>query len=150
LGAALKNATYVPSRGRRSNFLVAAEEDFGMAPVEAQACGRPVIAYGKGGALESIATENTSPGRTTGLLFHEQTVQALCDTILEFERRERDFDPVFISDWAKRFDSAYFVDGFRELVNGATQSRERNNFIDCLGATEYAQPVRAGGQRGAH
>jgi glycosyltransferase involved in cell wall biosynthesis len=131
-------------------FLFAAEEDFGMAPVEAQACGRPVIAYGKGGALESIATENTSPGRTTGLLFHEQTVQALCDTILEFERREQDFDPVFISDWAKRFDSAYFVDGFRELVNGATQSRERNNFIDCLGATEYAEPARAAGQRGAH
>jgi glycosyltransferase involved in cell wall biosynthesis len=131
-------------------FLFAAEEDFGMAPVEAQACGRPVIAYGKGGALESIAAENTSSGRTTGLLFHEQTVQALCDTILEFERREQDFDPMFISDWATRFDSAYFVDGFRELVKGAMKSSQQNNFVDSLSANEYARPIRVVGQRGAH
>jgi len=129
-------------------FLFAAEEDFGMAPVEAQACGRPVIAYGKGGSLESIATENAPPGRATGLLFHEQTVPALCDTMLEFERREQGFNPVFISDWAKRFDSAYFVDGFRELVSAAIQSSERNNLADYLSANEYPQPVQLTQQRG--
>jgi glycosyltransferase involved in cell wall biosynthesis len=113
-------------------LLFAAEEDFGMAPVEAQACGRPVIAYGKGGALESIASERgmIAQGCATGLFFHEQTVGALCNTILDFEKRERDFDPVFISDWAKRFDSAYFVEGFRELVNVAMASRERHSTSD--------------------
>jgi glycosyltransferase involved in cell wall biosynthesis len=107
-------------------FLFAADEDFGMAPVEAQACGRPVIAYGKGGALESIVTAQGLGllGRATGILFHEQSVGALSDAILEFESREQEFDPAFISDWAKRFDSAYFVAGFRELVSRATRSLE--------------------------
>ena len=114
-----------------------------MAPVEAQACGRPVIAYGKGGALESIAAERekVARGRATGLFFHQQTVGALCDTILEFEKREQDFDPVFISDWAKRFDSAYFVDGFRELVNAATASRERHSTSGGPWESTYSQPV---------
>jgi glycosyltransferase involved in cell wall biosynthesis len=135
-------------------FLFAAEEDFGMAPVEAQACGRPVIAYGKGGALESIATANGLglPSRATGILFHEQSVHALCDTMLEFENREQEFDPVFISDWAKRFDSAYFVDGFRELVRVAMKSHERDSAASCLGANEYAQPAPVANmrRRGAH
>jgi glycosyltransferase involved in cell wall biosynthesis len=110
-------------------FLFAAEEDFGMAPVEAQACGRPVIAYGKGGALESIVTANGLGllGRATGILFHEQSVGTLSDAILEFESREEEFDPVFISDWAKRFDSAYFVKGFRELVSRAMGPRENSS-----------------------
>lgn len=111
-------------------LLFAADEDFGLAPVEAQACGRPVIAYGKGGALESIAAgrEKLLAGRATGIFFQQQSVGALCDAILEFEKKERHFDPIFISDWAKRFDSAYFVDGFRELVNAATASRQPTPF----------------------
>jgi glycosyltransferase involved in cell wall biosynthesis len=125
-------------------LLFAAEEDFGMAPVEAQACGRPVIAYGKGGALESIASERgmVAQGCATGLFFHEQTVGAVCDTILDFEKKERDFDPVFISDWAKRFDSAYFVEGFRELVNVAMLSRERHPTSDGRWESNtYSHPV---------
>jgi glycosyltransferase involved in cell wall biosynthesis len=125
-------------------LLFAAEEDFGMAPVEAQACGRPVIAYGKGGALESIASgrETVSQGCATGLFFHEQSVDAVCETILEFERKERDFDPLFISDWAKQFDTAYFVEGFRELVNAAMASRERQSIVDRLWEShEYSQPL---------
>jgi glycosyltransferase involved in cell wall biosynthesis len=124
-------------------LLFAAEEDFGMAPVEAQACGRPVIAYGKGGALESIAAERelVSHGCATGLFFHEQTVGALCDTILDFEKRETDFDPVFISDWAKRFDSAYFVEGFRRLVEVALASRERRSAFDGPWESTHSHPV---------
>ena len=134
-------------------LLFAGEEDFGMAPVEAQACGRPVIAYGKGGALESIASGKgmVSRGCATGLFFHEQTVGALSETILDFERRECDFDPVFISDWAKRFDSAYFVEGFREMVNVALTARERHSTSDGLWESTYSQPVasvnRAAGGR---
>ena len=64
-------------------LLFAAEEDFGMVPVEAQACGRPVIAYGKGGALESVVPGSGMglAGSATGVFFHEQSVGAFCDAI---------------------------------------------------------------------
>ncbi len=123
-------------------LLFAAEEDFGMVPVEAQACGRPVVAYGKGGALESVAAgrEMTLRGYATGVFFHEQTVAAVCDAVLDFEQREQEFDPAVISDWAKRFDSAYFVDSFRELVDVAMASRERDSIVtESRGSTEYRQ-----------
>jgi glycosyltransferase involved in cell wall biosynthesis len=102
-------------------LLFAAEEDFGMTPIEAQACGRPVIAYGRGGALESIlsASSQKQAGRITGSFFHEQTETAISRAILEFERQEHTFDPVFIQNWAKRFDQSHFVQGFRNLVETA-------------------------------
>jgi len=133
-------------------LLFAAEEDFGMAPVEAQACGRPVIAYGKGGALESIMAGSGPQGRATGVFFHEQSVGSLCDAMLEFERREQEFDPVFISDRAKRFDSAYFVDGFRELVNSAMAYSGQDSTVRHRGEMNrrsHLSPVSGGRQRGA-
>ena len=125
-------------------LLFAAEEDFGMVPVEAQACGRPVVAYGKGGALESVAEgrEMTLRGYATGVFFHEQTVAAVCGAVLDFEQREQEFDPAVISEWAKRFDSAYFVDSFRELVDVAMASRERDSIVtESRGSSEYRQPL---------
>ncbi|MCP4319677.1 MAG: glycosyltransferase family 4 protein [Hyphomicrobiales bacterium] len=76
---------------RAKAFVFAAEEDFGIAPVEAQACGTPVIAYGKGGVLETICDgENGSP---TGLFFAEQTPSAIADAVRRFELRAEDFAP---------------------------------------------------------
>lgn len=123
-------------------FLFAAEEDFGMAPVEAQACGRPVIAYGRGGALESIAPANgmSVHGCATGMFFHEQSVPALCHTILEFEAREHEFDPVLIHNWAKRFDSANFIDGFRNLLTGTLRNRDRSFTADRPTIDEFPHP----------
>ena len=69
---------------RARAFVFAAEEDFGIAPVEAQACGTPVIAYGHGGVTESVI-----PGKT-GILFERQTVDSLANAVLDFERREWD------------------------------------------------------------
>jgi len=64
-------------------FVFAAEEDFGITPVEAQACGTPVIAYGKGGALETIISiEKENP---TGLFFYKQDVESLVEAISKFE-----------------------------------------------------------------
>ena len=60
-------------------FLFPGFEDFGIAPVEAQACGKPVIAYGKGGALDTVLHEKT------GVLFNDHTVDALCEAIQKFE-----------------------------------------------------------------
>jgi glycosyltransferase involved in cell wall biosynthesis len=99
-------------------LLFAAEEDFGMVPVEAQSCGRPVIAYGKGGALESIVQGSGSPasGLSTGLFFYNQSAHALSNAIIDFESRERQFHPPAIREWARRFDSTHFVTRFREFL----------------------------------
>ena len=60
-------------------MIFSAEEDFGIIPVECQACGRPVIAFGKGGALETVADKKT------GIFFNEQTEESLIEAIKEFE-----------------------------------------------------------------
>ncbi len=75
--------------------LFPAEEDFGIVPVEAQACGAPVIAFGRGGATETVV-----PGET-GLFFGEQTVESLIDGIERFERMT--FDPAVARRNAERF-----------------------------------------------
>jgi glycosyltransferase involved in cell wall biosynthesis len=65
-------------------FLFAAEEDFGITPVEAQACGTPVIAYGKGGALETVI-QSEDKGKATGIWFTEQTPYSIVDAVNRFE-----------------------------------------------------------------
>ncbi len=81
-------------------FLFPGEEDFGITPLEAQACGRPVIAYGAGGALASIVDG------TTGVFFHEQTVESLVEVLASFN--ERAFDPHVIHNHALEFDTPRF------------------------------------------
>lgn len=87
-------------------FLFPGLEDFGIAPVEAQAAGRPVIAYGKGGATETVLDG------VTGVLFGEQTADSLVDAIRRFE--ETSFDPAACRRNAERFDTAAFR---RELLD---------------------------------
>ena len=69
-------------------FIFAAEEDFGITPVEAQACGTPVIAYGKGGVLETVQNGE----QATGVLFEEQTTEAIIEAVKEFEDNKASFD----------------------------------------------------------
>lgn len=74
---------------RAKAFVFAAEEDFGIMPLEAQACGTPVIAYGKGGALESVrGLEQKNP---TGLFFKEQSVTSIQDAVKAFEANQGQF-----------------------------------------------------------
>ncbi len=68
---------------RARAFVFAAEEDFGIAPVEAQACGTPVIAFGRGGATETIC--GLDHQRPTGVLYQEQTAESLTAAVQEFE-----------------------------------------------------------------
>ncbi len=101
-------------------------EDFGLVPVEAQASGRPVIAYGKGGALESIRgisveaarrTDRTSwPEGQTGIFFQSPTGKALAEAIACFESVEDRFDPPSIREWARRFDRPAFEDHWKRLL----------------------------------
>lgn len=83
-------------------------EDYGLVPLEAQASGRPVIAYGAGGALETVIENHT------GVFFREQTVEAVVDAIQRFEKIQ--FDPQAIRQAVQRFDVQYFRRELREFV----------------------------------
>ena len=74
-------------------FVYAACEDFGIALVEAQACGTPVIAYGAGGALETVQDIRQYPDRGTGLFFQTQSVAALVEAVKSFEALKGAFSP---------------------------------------------------------
>ena len=99
---------------RARAFLFAAEEDFGISPVEAQACGTPVIAYGRGGALETIrGHQHKNP---TGMFFHGQNPEAIVDSVMEFERRESEFTPTACRDNAQRFSVDIFRKNYSNFV----------------------------------
>ena len=83
-------------------------EDFGIAPVEAQACGRPVIAYGKGGVLDTVIDGKT------GVLFEEQTVESLKEAILKFEKMN--FDKQQIREHALEFDEEVFQKKIKSFI----------------------------------
>ncbi len=94
-------------------LLFPGEEDFGIVPVEANACGTPVIAYGCGGATETIVPAGADE-EPTGLWFHEQTAEALMDTILDFEKEATEITPAACRRQALRFDRERFAN---ELLN---------------------------------
>jgi glycosyltransferase involved in cell wall biosynthesis len=100
---------------RARAFVYAAQEDFGIVPVEAQACGTPVIAYGKGGVLETVI-----PGET-GQFFDQQTDQALVETIINFERSQP-FDPHTIRKNAERFSKNRFKREMQAFVEEKAQA----------------------------
>ncbi len=91
-------------------FIFAAEEDFGIVPVEAQACGTPVIAYRRGGVTESVIDGKT------GIFFKEQTVDSLVEAIKTFEKLEDKFDPLEIRKNAERFSKDKFKTEFKRFV----------------------------------
>lgn len=100
---------------RAKAFVFAAEEDFGIAPVEAQACGTPVIAYGKGGALETVLGlgDAESP---TGVFFDEQSVSSLVAALRAFEQNEELFSPDNCRQNALRFSTEEFGAQFSNYV----------------------------------
>ncbi|MFO1046981.1 MAG: glycosyltransferase family 4 protein [Geminicoccaceae bacterium] len=99
---------------RARAFLFAAEEDFGIVMVEAQACGTPVIAYGKGGACE-VVRDLGRPG-ATGVLFAEQTADSIVDAIARFEDAAGQIEPLACRRNAERFGHARFCSEFASAL----------------------------------
>lgn len=97
-------------------LLFPGEEDFGIVPVEAQACGRPVIAYGKGGALDSVIDGKT------GVFFKEQTVESVKEAITKFETMK--FNKQEIRKHALEFDESVFQKKIKEFV----EEKVKNNY----------------------
>jgi glycosyltransferase involved in cell wall biosynthesis len=115
-------------------LLFPGEEDFGIVPVEAQSFGRPVIAYGSGGALETVraALPGEAPVKyPTGVFFTDQSSSGLVKAILDFESRESEFSPQIIREHSLQFDSERFKRSIANFVaiairdfNGRNTARE--------------------------
>ncbi len=105
-------------------LLFPGEEDFGIIPVEAQSFGRPVIAFGSGGALETVRGDlpnRTETRNRTGVFFLQQNVSSLTDAILNFEQQENQFDPHSIREHAQQFDTAIFKERMQTYIVNAYQ-----------------------------
>jgi glycosyltransferase involved in cell wall biosynthesis len=111
-------------------FLFAAEEDFGITPVEAQACGAPVIAYGRGGVTESVING------TTGLFFDQQTPEAIAAAVDRFEHVQDTFDPDAIRENSLRFRPEIFQTRMRSVISQAAESLGRNRL-----STSWVDPI---------
>ncbi len=101
-------------------FIFAAEEDFGIAPIEAQACGIPVIAFGKGASLETIIgdfPEAHFRDGNTGLFFRNQSISSLLEAVSKFEQVEDQFSAETIRLNATRFSRERFESDFKKYID---------------------------------
>ncbi|MBX9987792.1 glycosyltransferase family 4 protein [Priestia aryabhattai] len=103
---------------KAKGFVFAAEEDFGITPVEAQACGTPVIAFGKGGSLETVRGLNKQ--NPTGVFFYEQTTNAIKEAVKNFEKNIAVLKPENCRAHALEFSPEHFQEQLQQFVNQKT------------------------------
>jgi glycosyltransferase involved in cell wall biosynthesis len=102
---------------RARAFLMPGEEDFGMTPVEALASGKPVIALGRGGALETVPTDNP----VGGVFYDAPEEEQLARAVEEFERMESRISPRELQAWAGRFSEERFAGQMRAVIEPAPE-----------------------------
>ena len=134
-GPTVRLLGHLPDQELRENYarcralLFPGEEDFGIVPVEAQSFGRPVIAFGRGGALETVVgglpRDPVAPEASSGVFFPEQSADSLAAAIRFFESNESLFSPAVIRQHAKRFDVSRFKAEMRAFI-GARMLEFRN------------------------
>jgi glycosyltransferase involved in cell wall biosynthesis len=119
------DATVNSYLARARAFIFAAIEDFGIAPLEAQACGTPVIALGKAGVLETVRPIGVS--EPTGVYFMEQNANALIAAVEAFERESAQISPLYCRRNAERFSNEVFRSRLTELVETTWQQTQEVN-----------------------
>lgn len=118
----LDDKTMADLMGQAKAFVFAAEEDFGITPVEAQACGTPVICFGRGGTLETVR-EGIS-----GLYFMEQNIRELLAAVDKFEQSYDKFDPIKIRENSLKFSRTRFESEIKSYVEKKYEEfKERQN-----------------------
>jgi glycosyltransferase involved in cell wall biosynthesis len=105
-------------------FVYAACEDFGIALVEAQACGTPAIAYGAGGALETVRDIRSHGDTGTGIFFQKQTEASLIEAVEAFEANVNKFNPGYAKKHAAQFSKQTFTSRYLNFVHTC---EEKNN-----------------------
>ena len=110
---------------RCKGLIFPGEEDFGIVPVEAQCCGKPVIAYGKGGALETVVPFylRDTEHNCTGVFFNEQTSAALIEAVDIFEKNSDKFDPQKIRANGLRFGRDIFKEKIEKYIEEKMEAR---------------------------
>jgi len=98
-------------------FVFPGEEDFGITPLEAAASGRPAIAYGKGGALETVIPPGAPAGKSpTGIFFENQSAESLAGAVDYFEKNEEMFHPSKLREHASGFDTKVYKEKMRKAI----------------------------------
>lgn len=110
--------------GRSRALLFPGEEDFGLAPLEANAAGRPVVAWRGGGALESVREGET------GVFFNHPTPESMAEAILALEQRS--WDPARLRRHAEAFDRQLFIDRIRAFLRRAASSRSAQRALESV------------------